>query len=143
MSLRLHAHDLGLTWVMEEPLERASHALVHDGRVWFVDPVGHRLDDAGDRGQHRSFGICVRNPKLQRHRALVALSKRNVHVREGLWIAQRVLDRGHNPHHPHGLPDFWSWSVEELNQPTECVLAWPESLCEHVVDDRDTLRGAG
>jgi hypothetical protein len=35
----LTEHPLGLTWVMDEALTRASHALVHDGRVWFVDPV--------------------------------------------------------------------------------------------------------
>jgi hypothetical protein len=35
----LHPHDLGLTWVQDERMERASHALAHDGRVWFVDPV--------------------------------------------------------------------------------------------------------
>ncbi|WP_445150821.1 hypothetical protein [Baekduia sp. Peel2402] len=35
-------HDLGITWVMDEPMERGSHALVDDGRVWLVDPV----DDA-------------------------------------------------------------------------------------------------
>jgi hypothetical protein len=39
VSIALHAHDLGLSWVVDEPLERASHALAHDGRVWFVDPV--------------------------------------------------------------------------------------------------------
>jgi len=40
MRLReLAEHPLGLTWVVEDPLLRASHALVHDGRVWFVDPV--------------------------------------------------------------------------------------------------------
>jgi hypothetical protein len=39
VSVTLGAHDLGLSWVVEEPLERASHALAHDGRVWFVDPV--------------------------------------------------------------------------------------------------------
>ncbi len=32
-------HPLGLTWIVDDPLLRASHALVHDGRVWFVDPV--------------------------------------------------------------------------------------------------------
>jgi hypothetical protein len=36
-------HPLGLTWVVPEPMERAFHALVDDGRVWFVDP----LDDPG------------------------------------------------------------------------------------------------
>jgi hypothetical protein len=35
----LSEHPLGLTWVVDDPLLRASHALVHDGRVWFVDPV--------------------------------------------------------------------------------------------------------
>jgi hypothetical protein len=43
VKLRVLEHGLGLTWVVEEPLERASHALVADGRVWFVDPVA---DDA-------------------------------------------------------------------------------------------------
>lgn len=32
-------HPLGLTWVVEEPMRRASHALVDAGRVWIVDPV--------------------------------------------------------------------------------------------------------
>jgi hypothetical protein len=32
-------HELGLTWVVEEPMERACHALVDDGRVWLVDPL--------------------------------------------------------------------------------------------------------
>jgi hypothetical protein len=35
----LAEHPLGLTWVWDEPIARASHALVHDGRVWLVDPV--------------------------------------------------------------------------------------------------------
>lgn len=39
MSAVLHTHDLGLSWVMEEPLQRTSHALADGGRVWFVDPV--------------------------------------------------------------------------------------------------------
>jgi hypothetical protein len=42
---RIHEHDLGLTWVMEEAMERGSHALhADDGRVWLVDPV--RDDEA-------------------------------------------------------------------------------------------------
>src|SRR3954447_22407145 len=35
----LAEHPLGLTWVVDDPLLRASHARVHDGRVWLVDPV--------------------------------------------------------------------------------------------------------
>ena len=32
-------HPLGLTWTVEEPMQRSSHALVDGGRVWLVDPV--------------------------------------------------------------------------------------------------------
>ena len=32
-------YPFGFSWVIDEPLERASHALVSDGRVWLVDPV--------------------------------------------------------------------------------------------------------
>jgi hypothetical protein len=39
VSVTLHAHDLGLSWVVDEPLQRTSHALADGGRVWFVDPV--------------------------------------------------------------------------------------------------------
>jgi hypothetical protein len=42
VSATLHRHDLGVTWVVDEPLARASHALADGGRVWLVDPV----DDA-------------------------------------------------------------------------------------------------
>jgi hypothetical protein len=37
--LEIDEHDCGLTWVVDEPMQRASHALYDDGRVWFVDPV--------------------------------------------------------------------------------------------------------
>ncbi len=36
----LTRHSLGLTWVLDEPMARASHALVDDfGGVWLVDPT--------------------------------------------------------------------------------------------------------
>jgi hypothetical protein len=45
---RIHEHDLGLTWVMDDAMERAAHALRDDdGRVWLIDPVED--DDALQR----------------------------------------------------------------------------------------------
>ena len=35
----LDEHALGLTWVLDDPLRRTSHALADEGRVWLVDPV--------------------------------------------------------------------------------------------------------
>lgn len=31
--------DIGITWVMDEPMARASHALTDGEKVWLVDPV--------------------------------------------------------------------------------------------------------
>jgi len=40
MAVRsIDEHPAGLTWVIDEPVARTSHALVHDGRVWLIDPV--------------------------------------------------------------------------------------------------------
>jgi hypothetical protein len=37
----LHEYAFGVSWVVDEPIRRASHALRADGRVWIVDPVDH------------------------------------------------------------------------------------------------------
>jgi hypothetical protein len=42
MARSIKSYDefpFGFSWVLDEPLERTSHALVADGRVWLVDPV--------------------------------------------------------------------------------------------------------
>jgi len=39
-TVRVLEHELGLTAFMEdEPMQRAWHALAHEGRVWLVDPL--------------------------------------------------------------------------------------------------------
>jgi hypothetical protein len=38
---RLEEYAFGLTWLMDEPASRTSHALRAEGRVWLVDPVDH------------------------------------------------------------------------------------------------------
>jgi hypothetical protein len=43
MAATIHRHDLGLSWVMDDAMERACHALrAGDGRVWLVDPARDR-----------------------------------------------------------------------------------------------------
>ncbi len=34
-------HPFGISWVIDEPAARASHALKVDGRVYIIDPVEH------------------------------------------------------------------------------------------------------
>jgi hypothetical protein len=35
---QIHEHDLGLTWVADDTMARAAHALADRGRTWLVDP---------------------------------------------------------------------------------------------------------
>jgi hypothetical protein len=65
----------GFTWVQEEPMARASHALADGGRVWLVDPV-----DAP--------GMVQRAQGLGEVAAVVQLLDR--HNRDCAAIAQRL-----------------------------------------------------
>ena len=40
-------YEFGLSWVLDEVMQRTSHALVDGGRLWLVDPVA--VDDALER----------------------------------------------------------------------------------------------
>jgi hypothetical protein len=51
-TIGVEEHDLGLTWVVEEPMERAFHALVDEGRLWLVDPLdGPEIEDGVALGE--------------------------------------------------------------------------------------------
>lgn len=39
MGVRVDESAIGITWVQDEAMARASHALVSKGRVWIIDPV--------------------------------------------------------------------------------------------------------
>jgi hypothetical protein len=38
VGVKLQRHALGLTWVEQNAMARAAHALVEDQRVWLIDP---------------------------------------------------------------------------------------------------------
>jgi hypothetical protein len=71
----IHEHDLGCTWVEDEAMLRASHALAHDGRVWLVDPVA-------------SPGVVERAQALGEIAAVVQLLDR--HNRDCATLAARL-----------------------------------------------------
>jgi hypothetical protein len=114
-------HDAGASWVVDEAMLRASHALAADGRVWIVDPV-----DAGDA--------------LERVRALGepagVLQLLDRHNRDAAAVAQRLGV----PHHkvPDVLPgtpfslvklDFGpAWHERALWWPERGTLVVPESI---------------
>jgi hypothetical protein len=106
----LAEHPLGLTWVVDEPLLRASHALVHEGRVWFVDPV-----DAPE-AMERAAALGEPAGVLQ---LFVA------HRRDGEAIAKRLGVELHVL--PDVLPDSpFSVLNLDLGPWKERALWWPE-----------------
>jgi hypothetical protein len=111
MTVReLAEHSLGLTWVIDDPLLRASHALVADGRVWIVDPV-----DAP--------GAIERAVALGEPAAVLQLFM--AHPRDSAAVAKRL----NIPHLtlPDVLPDS-PFSVLDLSLGPwkERALWWPE-----------------
>jgi hypothetical protein len=123
--LTLDEHDLGLSWVVDEPMQRASHALRDDdGRVWLLDPVD--VPSAVERA------VALGEPAgvvqlLDRHpRACAALAER-------LGVAHHRLPRA-LPGSPFELFDVVSvprWREKGLWWPARQALVVPEAIGTH------------
>jgi hypothetical protein len=75
MSVRtFDEHALGLSWVAEDYLSRAAHALIVDGKVWFVDPF--ECDDAIERGAALGEPAGVLQLYFDHDRASAAVAER-------------------------------------------------------------------
>jgi hypothetical protein len=119
--MEFERHDAGATWEAGDKLFRTSHALVHDGRVWIVDPVD--VDDA-----------VAQAAALGEPAGVLQLLDR--HNRDSAAVAQRLGV----PHHkvPDVLPDTpfsllkidfgRGWRERALWWPEPKVLVVPESL---------------
>jgi hypothetical protein len=64
----------GLSWVLDEPMQRTSHALAAGGRVWFVDPLD--TGDAVDRALALGEPAAVVQLLDRHNRDCAALSSR-------------------------------------------------------------------
>ena len=110
MTARLLEHALGVSWVVREPQQRASHALRADGRVWLVDPV------ADEPALERAAG-------LGRPAAVLQLLDR--HERDCALVAARLAV----PHLrvPDAVPDSPFEAIRAVRVPgwRETALWWP------------------
>jgi hypothetical protein len=106
----LAEHPLGVTWVMREAMARASHALVHDGRVWLVDPV--------DEPEAMERVAALGEPAA-------VLQLFVAHNRDGEAVAKRLGVPFHKI--PDVLPDSpFSILKLDLGPWKERALWWPE-----------------
>lgn len=108
---KFEQYELGSSWTQTESMARGSHALVHDGRVWLVDPVDSEGDVERAIGDNEPAGVIQ---LLDRHN------------RDSAAIADRL----NVPHLrlPAELPDapFTAFSVIDNRLWREVGLWWPE-----------------
>jgi hypothetical protein len=101
--------DGGFGWIVDEFMERCSHALVEDGRVWVIDPV----DGEGVEERIRAAGTPA---------GVLQLLDR--HNRDCSAFAARLGVRQHVV--PHGsLGPFAFIAVKNSGSWNEVALWWP------------------
>ena len=112
----------GFGWIVDEPprLQRASHALVDNGRVWLVDPV----DDPELGARIDPFGRVV---------GVIQLLDR--HERDGAELSAHYDVPLHRTPH-EGVPGSPFQVLRTVNLPKwrEAALLWPEQKTLVVAD---------
>jgi hypothetical protein len=109
--LHLDESALGISWVLDEPMQRACHAINADGRIWFIDPI--EVDDVVDRAA-----------ALGEPAGVLQLLDR--HNRDNAAIAERLgIEHLNVPDEVSGSPFE---AIEALRVPgwKETALWWPE-----------------
>jgi hypothetical protein len=102
--------DAGFGWVVDEFMERCSHALVVDGRVWLIDP----LDGDGVEERVRASGQAA---------GVIQLLDR--HNRDCAALADRLGVRLHVVPRP-AIGPFSFIPIELARLWHEVTLWWPE-----------------
>ncbi len=72
--LTVDESPLGLTWVIDEWMRRASHALVDEGKVWLIDPV--YVDDVVERAAGLGEPVAVLQLLDRHNRDCAAVASR-------------------------------------------------------------------
>jgi hypothetical protein len=102
--------DGGFGWIVDEFMERCSHALVEDGRVWVIDPVEGDGVEERIRAAGTPAGVIQ---LLDRHnRDCAALAAR-------LGVRHHMVPRG-------SLGPFAFIAVKDSRSWNEVTLWWPE-----------------
>ena len=64
--------EFGSSWTQLESMARGSHALVHDGRVWLIDPVDSEGDVERAVGDNEPAGVIQLLDRHNRDNAAIA-----------------------------------------------------------------------
>jgi hypothetical protein len=102
--------DGGFGWIVDEFMQRCSHALVEDGRVWVIDPVDG--DDVEERIRAAGAPAGVLQLLDRHNRDCAALAAR-------LGVRHHVVPQG-------SLGPFACIAVRNSQSWNEVALWWPD-----------------
>lgn len=122
---RFDSYEFGSSWSQREMNSRSSHALVHEGRVWLIDPVDSDDDVERAIAGNEPAGVIQLLDRHNRDCAAVA---------ERLGVPHLRL--------PTGLPDapFTAFSVIDRPKWREVGLWWPEHKALVVAEAISSIR---
>ena len=129
--LTVDQSDLGISWVLDEPMQRACHAILADGKVWFVDPI--EVDDIVDRGAALGEPAGVLQ-LLDRHNRDCAAVAERLKI-EHLKVPDAV---GGSPFEAIKALRFPGWKETALWWPERRVLVVAEILGTHPITNAGT-----
>lgn len=113
--------DIGITWVMDEPMARASHALSDGEKVWLIDPVDD--DEAIERALTLGEPAVVFQ-LLDRHNR----DCRKVADRLGVKLVELPLELRGTPFEAIEVVDNRFWKERALWWKKTRTLIVPEAL---------------
>jgi hypothetical protein len=116
--------DAGFGWIVDEFLERCSHALVADGKVWVIDPVSGDGVEERIRAAGEPAGVLQ---LLNRH------NRDSAELAERLGVPHHVIPR-------EAIPPFEFLTIVMNRGWQEVVLWWPERRVLVCADALGTAR---
>lgn len=116
---KFEQNEFGASWTQNESMGRCSHALVHEGRAWLIDPVDSGDDVERAIGGNEPAGVIQLLDRHNRDSAVIA---------ERLGVAHLNL--------PSEVPEspFTAFSVIDRRIWREVGLWWPEQKVLVVVE---------
>jgi hypothetical protein len=121
MEVKLQRHALGLTWIEQNAMARAAHALVDDRRVWLIDPYesAEALAVAAELGT--PAGVVQLLDRHNRDCAAIA-------QRLGVPLSRLPLDTPGTPFEAAAVISIKGWHEVALWWPAQRALVVAEAI---------------
>jgi hypothetical protein len=121
MGVTLQRHALGITWVEQNAMARAAHALLDDGRVWLIDPYENAEAMAAATELGTPAGVLQLLDRHNRDCTTIA-------QRLGVPLMRLPMDAGGTPFTPIPVIENRAWREVALWWAGERALVVAEAI---------------